>query len=875
MALVKPQTCRTCIGYPWSNCRGYSRVTGSGKIPLLLLGEASGAAEERKGDPFIGQAGEVLDKAIKLAGLTRDDYSVTNVLRCRPPDNKLLGMPYERAALDHCRQYLDAVVAERQPTIILALGEIPLREVSAVAGSQSSLRGYCLPSKYPGVSVIGTFHPSRILRGDWHLLGVLIHDLKRANQYATRGIPTRVPVNYCLSPTKADLLDYLARLDSDRSLVVAYDLETKAILKLTPPDEIIQIQFSSGVGEAIVVPFSERWFIDAVFATENDKWDYNGRLFDRPLLRANGVKLHGQFYDLIDLYSFLQSGFVSGKDDTGGDKRIPSKLMSLQSCLSFYDPAFGPWKSVKFPEWNDRWMGQKFSLPLRLYGGKDVDATVRCGLRLFKSLDSLGVREGYQHRQRFSDVLDLLHENGLPVDAAGQAEAKRLIDESAVELTTQLQLTVPKEILPTKCYKGWPVDAREAVKAAGLWVKNCKPWEFPQVVEAMGYSFSDTTTIKYLEFNPNSSQQILSYLEYKGYPIPLHIDTKKPTTGQKELESLVLETDDAVLKLIQKAKKLTKLGGTYCGGEWIPGADGRVHGEFRFGTASGQTSCTRPNQQQFPQHFDPEDKWLEPIAEQIKSCIRAEPGHVFVKIDAKGAHSRMQAWLAEDPDYYRLSNLGTHAFNTAFHVEVPDRWELLAMDDVSLLRRLKEIKKQYDYEYNFVKRVSFNMQYLGGAEKAAHTLRVSVMEVEALMNMVKGLFPKSFKDFPESVRRQLQKSPLLISAGNHPRWIWNEDVQQGVAFMVANPFHVHWQKGLVRLFDKGILQRFPITNFCHDDVWLHVRESDVDDCVAACRKELEQPSETMVNSLGAFQVNTEVQVGRSMNTLKDYVVSTC
>lgn len=475
----------------------------------------------------------------------------------------------------------------------------------------------------------------------------------------------------------------------------------------------------------------------------------------------------------------------------------------------------------------------------------------------------------YQHRFKLSAVLDDLSTTGLPVDRERQSALRDYIATEETRLLAELQRLIPRELLPFKEYKGWPKDLRESVKAAGLYVKRCLPVQFPEFVAAGGYEFVEEVLTKLLPFNPDSHQQILNYLRYMNYEIPLHIDTKKPTTGQKEIESLILDTDDAVLKTIAKAKKLTKLGGVYCSGDWMPGSDGRVHGTFRFGTTVGQTSCVRPNQQQFPGHSDPDDLWLTPIMEAIKGCIRAQPGHVFVKLDAKGAHSRMQAFLAEDASYYRLSNLGTHAFNTAHYVGVEDRDTLLAMADGPLLKRLKEIKKQYDWEYNFAKRVSFNMQYLGGAEKAAHTLRVPVLQVVALMELIKGLFPKSFKEFPEKVRRQMKQHPRLMSQQGACRWLWEPDIQQGVAFAVANEFHCHWQSGLIRLHERGLMQKYEACNFCHDDIWFHVREKLADECIERCREELEQPSSVLVNSLGHFQVNTEVQRGYDMQHLED------
>lgn len=280
--LSKPPECKTCQLY--GDGRGYSIVSGTGDVPLLVIAEASGRNERRLGRPLVetAPAGGVFEKALNVGRMSRDVLSLTNVLRCQPPGNELKGMPYERAAIDHCKQYLDQAVAERSPKLILALGDIPLRELSLVPGSISELRGFVLPSRY-GCPMLSTYHPSHLARGAFgQLFGVFLHDVRVAYKFALNGIPPKLPTNYILDPSNDDIRNYLDRLRSNPDLPVAYDIETPSILGAPEAEDwrekrIIQIQFSSGVGEAIVLPWTTGYVEAAkeVMATGNLKWGWN------------------------------------------------------------------------------------------------------------------------------------------------------------------------------------------------------------------------------------------------------------------------------------------------------------------------------------------------------------------------------------------------------------------------------------------------------------------------------------------------------------------------------------------------------------------------------------------------------------------------
>lgn len=494
----------------------------------------------------------------------------------------------------------------------------------------------------------------------------------------------------------------------------------------------------------------------------------------------------------------------------------------------------------------------------------------------------------YDSKYRMSFVLDDLTERGLPVDRVLQAELREFIASEEMRLSTELQSLIPRELLPFKEYKSWPKDLREAVKAAGLYVKCCKPAQFPVFIADCGYTmlpfdaeteegeaYIEERLCKVSPFNANSKDQIISYLNYRGYAVPTHIDTGKDTTGKEALESLVLQTDDDVLKLIQRIKKLTKLGGTYASGDWIPGSDGRVHGTFRFGTASGQTSCTRPNIQQFPEHYDPNDAWITDLMHRVKGTIKAEPGHVFVKTDLRAFHARVQSHLANDEIYYRMSDFDPHSYSTAHYVGESDANELMSLSDEALIKRLKEIKKAHANERNAkVKRCTFLMQFGGGADKMFRILNgggfVSVVEVQQLMNLIKGLFPKTFVEFPKETRRLLAKSPRLVSPFGCVRWFWDQDAEQGTAFRVSNCAHNHVQAALVRLYSDGIFKAFSAVNFTHDALWSMPLERNADECIRVVTEEFEQPSEVMVSpTLGKFFVHADSQIGYDMDHMSD------
>lgn len=391
-----PSDCRGCV---LDHASGYSNLEGTGENGLMVIAEALGAYEEEEGLPLRpdARAGGVYQRALDMSGLNRALPTITNTIRCRPPNNELRGAWYYRAAVDHCKRYLDRAIAERKPRLLLTLGDVPLQELSIARGGVSDLRGFVLQSVY-GIPMIGTYHPSHIARGASNLFGAMMHDIRVAYRFAEHGIPPKLPTHYTLEPSYREAREFVDLVRQSKP-PTSYDIETPSILGLPEPKRWeektpIQIQFSVSAGTAIVFPWREP-FIDAaklILETDNIKWGWNDRFSDRPCLRGQGFKFGGECHDLMNAWAHLQPGFMSGKDaGANADKEVPAKLMGLESCVSFYFPQEEVWKGTVRPLGPG--LGGYYSMmqSLKWYGARDADMTWRLGERLFRDLKAIGV----------------------------------------------------------------------------------------------------------------------------------------------------------------------------------------------------------------------------------------------------------------------------------------------------------------------------------------------------------------------------------------------------------------------------------------------------------------------------------------------------
>ena len=132
---------------------------GDENADWMLIGEAPGAEEDRLGEPFVGQAGKLLDNMLAAIDLKRgENVYIANVLKCRPPGNR----NPEPDEVAKCTPFLKRQIALIRPKLIIAMGRFAAQTLLSSDASIASLRGKAY--RYEGVPLIVTYHPAYLLR---------------------------------------------------------------------------------------------------------------------------------------------------------------------------------------------------------------------------------------------------------------------------------------------------------------------------------------------------------------------------------------------------------------------------------------------------------------------------------------------------------------------------------------------------------------------------------------------------------------------------------------------------------------------------------------------------------------------------------------
>jgi uracil-DNA glycosylase family 4 len=131
---------------------------GDPEARMMFVGEAPGADEDRQGEPFVGAAGQLLNRILEACHLKRTEIYICNILRCRPPGNRTPA-PEEAA---NCREYLDGQIAIVDPDYIVCLGSVAAKNLLGSMESIGKMRGRFF--NYGRAKVVCTYHPAYLLR---------------------------------------------------------------------------------------------------------------------------------------------------------------------------------------------------------------------------------------------------------------------------------------------------------------------------------------------------------------------------------------------------------------------------------------------------------------------------------------------------------------------------------------------------------------------------------------------------------------------------------------------------------------------------------------------------------------------------------------
>lgn len=831
---------------------GFAPPTGSGSLGVLVCAEALGEMEARYSVPLYqgAPAGGMFERLLGRIGISRDQLTLTNVCWSRPPRNYYENAPWEAEATEAYRPLLDQLIAERKPKVIVALGNVALRRLTAYGGDKTgvtAMRGAVLASDYGWV--VPTYHPSFLVQGQHKLSGVFCHDFNRALSVAKKGLTRDTSQRYLLYPTLQDAELYFKDYNPDKD-VLSYDIETPESANLDeeeredsdPSYTIIRVSFSYRAGTAITAPWSEPFInvVKRVLASGGPKRTFNGRSFDNPRLRANGCVIGGREYDLMFLWHHLQ----------------PSLPRGLQFVTSFYWDDFLPWKHTSSSE-------------PELYSAIDANATQRCGDGIERDLRAQGMwARAESHVVNVLNGLDKISANGMPVDderrKAFGLELESRYREREATLQTVISDDIKRQVCVLQPKNGY---VREPKDTSGLTRMTFT------AIERVDGEMRETRVERWVQvhpFNPNSPPQVKAYAKLHGHPLPTHRKTKKETSDDDALKRLVkkgtrkdgsIKDEYVVYQLVLECRKLTKVIGTYVEG-WKPAKDGRVHPTGGIWGAMHRISWRRPNAS-----ATIADKDEEAIASGFRKCVRAEPGHLLLEADWKGIEAVLVGYFSGDKNYQRLASLGVHSYMAAHFMKCPVDTSL---PDDELRRIFKQIKHDHPKVYDDAKHTEHGTNYGMTWKLLSELYNIPAAEAKRLIALKWALFPgvrqwqlrtvaqaatgklsTPFRDimwFWDIRRKQLGDG----------QWTWEgEDVKSAISFLPRDTAAAMLKEVLLRLrdlIDEGI-----VINCTHDSILAHPRIDDVDAVAARLKREMEAP----VPELGGLSVGVDLKVGES------------
>ena len=788
---------------------GYAPASGPKTARVLIVGEALGLQEALKGTPFIGDAGAQLDKILRLIGKSRDvDVRVDNTCRCKPPNNWLVGAPWEMDAIAHCSSYLDQTLNEGY-NVVVPVGGTAIRRM--LGFSPKEWKGFKKPiENFHGTIhtdpdgrfwIIPTWHPSFIMQGNHKMTGVMIHDFELAFEVAENGhvdeevtLEVDPPVGSFNAWVDKVILTAKNEFHEKGERWLAVDIETpekdkhvdESELEVDDPSYIItRINFAVEweTDFALTIPWMGPYLhgIKRLLRSKFFKKAFWNANYDRPRLIKNKCPVGDPWYDLMDGWHMLQSNLPRG----------------LGFVAPFYSK-YGAWKHLS-------------STDPGLYAAIDALQTVRCAIGIERDLNTHGQWDAYLRHGALMDryALKPAEEVGIPMKRKLLHEFQKELDGLANELIEGIRLHIPKELLPrepTNGYKKQPVDKETKEPLEGYFpvtskeqCLKCLACEATDVTEKhrckekkfwveenkgkspiIGGRFDVTKWFRLGEFNPNSPPQMLKYLHFKGHKPGKNKKTKSDSADADTIDKLYKKTGDPVYGSLLKVRKVTKVNGTYVGGALSQMDDNeRVHPIFTNLPSTWRTSSQGFNAQNIIGDKKGTD-WERELGKRFRRCIVAQDGCKLIEADYAGIEAVQVGWFAGDPQYIRLANMSTHAFITSHMKDFDDKPAQFDWDDDELRDYLKAIKNNEKYKLMYAR--AKTIVHGGNYGRTAMGVKLSYPEdfpteksAQYVIDLMFDLFPavKAWK----SATQHLAHSQHFLGGDAHPfkykHWFWD------------------------------------------------------------------------------------------------------
>jgi len=599
---------------------------------MCFLGEGPGEEEDSSLKPFVGEAGQLLNRCFRTVGIVRGEVLIGNIFLQRPPnnninyyfqDNKNSIPTWEgQEHIDHLKIFLKKLKEKGKVNILVALGSIATRILTGKKRI-TKWRGSLLPSTLvEGFKVYPTFHPSHVNRlmnepeerlttlkkkQQQNALPLFLRDLERIIEQSMSPIFERPKRNFEVVSSCDDVISKLDNLLYQSH--VAVDIET---LFSSEGPLLWCIGFSSGPDYAFVIPFLKArkfcWSlpeetrilqkISEVFLNSETKKIFHNCLFDLSIL--------GRYYGLRCVPGSVEDSMLCYHAS------FPYLKKALETLTSIY--TWEPYYKDDGKVWDGRRISDQAEF---IYNGKDCCVTREIWPQVERDAKELGTWEGYQRTMSVIPSLLAMQIRGVKMNVEEKENLQKVFKEKTIEAERIL-------------------------------------------VEATGQTW-----------NLNSPPQMIRLLYgYLGLPMQYNHKTKKPTTDKDALNRLRKNNpENKILKAVVDHRKFSKLSSTYA--DMKVEKDGRVRTSYSFISTYRLSSSESifgggGNLQNIPIRSEE--------GKLIRKLFVADEGKRLLASDLIQAEAQVLAWLCNDTRLIKafLAGEDVHWINTKMVFQIPE-----------------------------------------------------------------------------------------------------------------------------------------------------------------------------------------------------------
>lgn len=378
---------------------------GNKEAKILFVGEAPGAQEVIKKQPFVGASGQLLDRCMRNTGVSREASYITNVIKERPKNNDISIFIDIQKNKEHITQaardyitFLYDEINRVNPNVVVAVGNVAMFVLTGKKGI-TKWRGSILEGvpEIQGRKVIPIIHPSAALRQYLYVYAIM-SDLRKVNRQAESREPLDiVKRNYILDPGYTNAMEYMEHLYHSEEDTIAFDIEVKN-------EEVSCFSLAPSKHEAICIPL---WEGGANYYSLQQETDIMRTL--SVLLRCKNIIGQNISFDATFLYD--KYGIVT---NVTGDTMIASNLIypDLPKGLDYLTSIW-----TNEPYYKDE--GKKYfkfggsDMDFWLYNAKDSVIVSEIYPELMKDIDSLNIRHIYEQHIRMIHPCMFMQSSGI------------------------------------------------------------------------------------------------------------------------------------------------------------------------------------------------------------------------------------------------------------------------------------------------------------------------------------------------------------------------------------------------------------------------------------------------------------------------------